>query len=196
MRSCKNSHSQLCKRRARRANIIRFALILLVFIVYGIIVFVKFGTGGILIALVTWSFFVFCTPVADAGFLVDFPIRIITKLKMVYTEMIVWAIAFFINMYAFVFQPSVYDQTIILKLFYHILTQPFPFWGIIIISGVGTFLSIYFADELMDVAVPSKRKIYIRHVSKYRVIIFVFLIAFIIALYDFLIKKMGISIHL
>ncbi len=32
-------------------------------------------TGGIAVAL-TWSFFVLCTPIADAGFLLDFPLRL------------------------------------------------------------------------------------------------------------------------
>jgi len=33
-------------------------------------------TGG-LGALLTWTFFVLCTPVADAGMLLDFPLRLL-----------------------------------------------------------------------------------------------------------------------
>jgi len=54
------------------------------------------ATGGIISAL-TWSFFVLCTPVADAGFLIDFPVRLITGLRMFITEMIVWGIAISLN---------------------------------------------------------------------------------------------------
>jgi len=39
-------------------------------------------TGGIA-ALLTWSFFVLCTPIADAGFLLDFPLRLLFGIRMI-----------------------------------------------------------------------------------------------------------------
>jgi hypothetical protein len=38
-------------------------------------------TGGIASAL-TWIFFVLCTPIADAGILLDFPLRLIFGIRM------------------------------------------------------------------------------------------------------------------
>ena len=49
-------------------------------------------TGGIA-ALITWSFFVLCTPIADAGFLLDFPLRLLFGIRMIFSEIVVWAIA-------------------------------------------------------------------------------------------------------
>jgi H+/Cl- antiporter ClcA len=151
---------------------------------------------GISITILTWSFFVFCTPIADAGFLIDFPIRLITKLKMVYTEIIVWIVAAIVNVFFFFLNPQIYNSTILLSLFKQILTNPWPFWIIIILSGIGTFLSILFADELMDVKLHKDRKKYHKHVNKYQLLIFTFIIILIIIVYYFLIKKLGIDIPL
>ncbi len=43
-------------------------------------------TGGIASAL-TWTFFVLCTPIADAGFLLDFPLRLIFGIRMLISEL-------------------------------------------------------------------------------------------------------------
>jgi len=189
--------TDLVKHETKRDSLIKFTLLFLVLITYLIFVSLKFGHGqGFLITLLTWSFFVFCTPVADAGFLLDFPIRLITKIRMMHSEIAVWIIAFFINLYAFMVMPQIYQNTFLLKLFYHIIVQPFPYWSIILISGIGTFFSIHFGDEIMDVAIHSKRKEYHKHISKYQLILFIFIIVLIVILYDFLLKKMGINIYL
>ncbi len=44
--------------------------------------------GSITLAL-TWSFFVLCTPIADAGFLLDFPIRLLFGFRMFVVEIFV-----------------------------------------------------------------------------------------------------------
>src|SRR5210317_404217 len=59
-------------------------------------------TGGIASAL-TWYFFVLCTPIADAGFLLDFPLRLLFGIRMLISEIIVWIIAIGINIYALIF---------------------------------------------------------------------------------------------
>ncbi|MCF7798292.1 hypothetical protein K9M74_00140 [Candidatus Woesearchaeota archaeon] len=175
----------------------KFSIVLLVILIYFIIISSHYGTkDGFLITALTWSFFVFCTPVADAGFLLDFPIRLITKLRMIYSEMVVWVIALILNVIVFFTNPGVYEKTFILSLFHHILSQPFPFWGIILLSGAGTFLSVYFADELLDVSTHKNREKYHRHVNKYQIILMLFLIVLIIIFYNFLLTKMGITIHL
>jgi len=46
------------------------------------------ATGGFLAAL-TWSLFVLCTPVADGGFLIDFPVRLLFRVRMIYSEITV-----------------------------------------------------------------------------------------------------------
>ncbi len=178
--------------------LVKFLTVLLFFIAYLAFTIMHYGAEqGILIALLSWSFFVFCTPIADAGILVDFPLRLLTGIRMLHAEMSVWLFAFLLNLFTFQAQPTIYNRTIILKLFHHIITQP-EFWPIIILSAVGTFFSIYFGDEILDIVAEKEkfRSKYQRHFLKYRLIVFLFIFSFVIMLYYFLLNKLGISIPL
>lgn len=173
----------------------KFIMIILIFIIYFIFISLKYGIGdGFVVSLLTWSFFVFCTPIADAGFLLDFPMRLITKIKMLYTEIFVWVFAFTLNLYFVLHKPEVYSKTIILKLFKQILLNPIPFWAIILLSCLGTFFSIHFGDELIDVAKHKHRKKYFAHHTKYKLIVLMFVIALILCLYYYLLNTLGIKI--
>lgn len=187
----------LLNHETQRGSLIRFIILVLIVLVYLVFVTRRFGAGnGFFIALLTWSFFVFCTPIADAGFLVGFPTRLLFKVRMLHSQIGVWLVALLLNLYTFFFRPDLYQNTLILKLFHHILEQPIPYWSIILISGIGTFLSIYFGDELMDVTSHKNREKYHRHWNKYQIILLIFLFVFIVILYDFLLNKMGVNIHL
>src|SRR6056297_2035506 len=94
-------NSTLIKHETKRNVLFRFLFVLILFLAYLIFMNFKYGAkDGFLVTLLTWSFFIFCTPIADAGFLLDFPIRIITGIKMAYTETFVWIIAIAINILA------------------------------------------------------------------------------------------------
>jgi hypothetical protein len=173
----------------------RFLIVLLLFFGYFMFVSWKYGLeNGFLVAILTWTFFVFCTPIADAGLLLDFPVRVLTNIRMLYTEIVVWIIAALVNLYTFTLRPEIYNTTILLKTFKHILTHPFPFWAIILVSATGTFMSVYFADELVDVVRHEEREKYKKHAHKHRLIIFVFIILITIVLYDYLLSQMGVKI--
>jgi hypothetical protein len=45
-------------------------------------------TGGFA-SVLTWSFFVLCTPIADTGFLLDFPLRLLFNIRMLISEIVV-----------------------------------------------------------------------------------------------------------
>lgn len=181
----------------KKKVIFRFLLVLLLVISYFFYVVHKFGgREGFLVTLLTWSFFVFCTPVADAGILIDFPLRLMTKVRMLYSECMVWILATLFNLYALFFNPLVYEKTLILNLFAHILRQPWPFWLIILLSAFGTFLSIIFADELVDVVEEGHRRLHKKHHMKLKMIIMLVIILFIFILYNFLLNKTGVSIPL
>ncbi len=187
--------SDLIKHETKLYSLKKFLIIILIFIIYFIFISIKFGIGnGFLVSLLTWSFFVFCTPVADAGFLLDFPIRLIMRIRMIYTEIFVWFFALILNLAFLFIKPQVYEKTIMLKLFKHILLNPMPFWAIILLSALGTFLSIHFGDELIDVAKHRHRKKYFSHHTKYKVIVFIFVIALIFCFYYYLLNTLGISI--
>ena len=88
------------KEETKKHSLVKFSLLFVIVIAYMLFVSFKFGAGnGFLITILTWSFFVFCTLIADAGFILDFPNRLITGMRMVHSEMIVWGIAFSVNSY-------------------------------------------------------------------------------------------------
>lgn len=178
----------------KRETLIKFVLLMAVFVGYFIYVSLKFdvATGGGIAAL-TWSFFVMCTPVADAGFLLDFPVRLITSIRMFTTEIVVWGLAIIINGIFLVFGPGIYESTFVTRLFFEILTNPWPHWGIILLCGIGTFMSIAFGDELMDVASHHERVKHHKHGFLYRSLATLSLFILIFAAYGFLLRSLGVE---
>ncbi len=173
----------------------RYILSFIIFLIYLGFVIHQYGVNkGFLISFITWSFFVLCTPIADAGLLLDLPIRIISGVRMVYSEIIVWSIAVLLNLYAYFFNSEIYSSTLLLNLFYQILSHPFPLWMIIVLSSIGTFMSIYFGDELLDVVFHHERKKYHQHNLKLKFISYLTTILLVIVMYNYLLSYYGIKI--
>ena len=138
-------------RSTRRGELFKFLLLLLVFLGYFAYLSWEYSLAeGSLISALTWSFFVLCTPVADAGFLLDFPVRMVTGIRMVVTEVGVWLGAFLLNVVCVFWTPEIYQATFLTSLFYKILVTPWPYWNLLVLCGIGTFLSIYVGDEILD----------------------------------------------
>lgn len=193
----KISLSEWLNHEIKQKVVLKFFLLSLIVIIYFVYMSFKFGTkDGFLVTALTWSFFVFCTPVADAGMLIALPVRMLFQVKMIYTQLISFLIAFSLNLYAVFFLSQIYEKTVVLRLFHHILIQPFPFWGIIILSVIGTIFSIYFGDELIDVAKHSQRRRYHKHKMKYKMIVTAFVFMATVVLYNFLLQKLGVNISL
>ncbi len=191
----KIKNSELLTHETKRYVLIRYLIVLLIVIAYFIFISFKYGVkNGFLVTLLTWSVFVFCTPVADAGTLVDFPIRLLIHVRMIVSEVFVTVFAAVLNIYALTFNPQIYNKTLLLRLLKHILLNPIPFWLIIILSTLGTFMSIYFGDELLDVAKHSEREKFKKHKSKYYLILLLFGFLLTVFLYDLLLKDLGIHI--
>ncbi len=174
----------------------KFVLLLTILILYFGYLSVEYGilTGG-LVAVLTWSFFVLCTPVADAGFLLDLPIRLLFGFRMLYSEILVWVIAISINGYAVLYNQEAYDKTVLTVLFKEIILTPFPYWSIFILSGIGTFLSIYFGDEMLDVLRHRDRVKYHQHAFKLKLVGLISLFLLIFFAYYFLLKTLNIQIN-
>lgn len=149
------------------------------------------ATGGVA-SILTWSFFVLCTPVADAGFLLDFPLRLIFGIRMVLSEIAVWGVAIVTNVVVMLYGPDYYETTVLTQIFHQILTQPFPYWGIVVLSALGTFLSIRFGDELMDVIHHRDRDFFHSHHFKHELILFLFFL-FVIFGYYHLLASVGLE---
>ena len=193
----KGEHKYLLKHETKRHSLQKFQIIVAVTVAYFILISWRYGLEeGLTIGLVTWSFFVLCTPIADAGFLFDFPIRILTGIRMFYTEHIVLMTAIIVNVFMVKINPFIYDKTILLSIFKKIIMNPFPYWGVIFLSAAGTFLSVYFADELMDVAKHPEREKYHKHKFKHHLIIMASLVVMVIIVYSFMLKELGIQIPL
>lgn len=187
--------SKLHKTETHREVLFKFLLLLSVLVLYFFYLSNEYGlvTGGIVAAL-TWSFFVLCTPVADAGFLLDFPIRLLFGVRMLYSEILVWAIAIGINAYAFTYGQTSYDKTTLTLLLKKIIITPYPYWSIIILSGTGTFLSIYFGDEMLDVIRHRDRVKYHEHAFKLKLVAVISLFTLIFFAYYFLLDSLQIQI--
>jgi len=173
----------------------KFLILFTVLALYFSYLSVEYGllTGGIIAAL-TWSFFVLCTPVADAGFLLDFPIRLLFGIRMLYSEIMVWTIAIAINGYALLYNQDAYDQTMLTVLFKKIIVTPYPYWIIIVLSGTGTFLSIYFGDEMLDVIRHRDREKYHQHAFKLKLIGLISLFLLIFFSYYILLDSLDIKL--
>ncbi len=191
----KNTHKGLHIHETKRKVLFKFVFVLLLFILYFVFMSYKYGAGnGFLVTALTWSFFVLGTPVADAGFLIDFPIRIITHFKMLFSEILVWIVAIGLNFYSFIYRPEIYSSTKILEIFKKILSEPYPFWAIFLISAIGTFISIQFGDELLDKFKHNQCEKYIKHNSKLKFIIMIFILIISFFAYKFLLKGLGLTI--
>ncbi len=172
----------------------KFVLLLLVFVSYFAFVYVKFADAklALSVAWLTWAFFVLCTPIADAGFLIDFPVRLILKLKMWVSEVFVWLFAISLNLYFYFLHPEIYNSSHILQIAYQIYSNPYPYWLIIFLSAMGTFMSIYFADEILD-SFFKRDELYKKHHIKLKLLFFVTLLVFVILLYEHLLSGLKIS---
>jgi hypothetical protein len=171
----------------------KFILLSLLMVGYFFYLAIRFdvATGAVASAL-TWSFFVLCTPIADAGFLLDFPLRLLFGIRMLISEIVVWAIAIGINVVSVLYFAEFYQTTKLTMLLHSILTIPYPYWSVILLSGAGTFLSIRFADELMDVTQHRDRDFFHRHGLKHEILLIVFFIVVLIGYYK-LIASLGIE---
>ncbi len=197
VKAFKTNYNKLFSHETKRHIFWKFLLVVLVFLGYFIFLSTRYSAGeSLLAAALTWSFFVLCTPIADAGFLIDFPLRLITKIRMLLLETIVWAIAIGLSAGALMLKPEIFSKTKLLFLFQHILEKPFPFWGIIFISAIGTFVSIQFGDELLDKIKHEDRNFFIKHKFKHRLIVMAFLFLIAIIMYDFLLQRLGVKIPL
>jgi hypothetical protein len=140
----------------------------------------------------TWSFFVLCTPIADGGFILAFPVRLLFGIKMSVTQVVLWFVAILVNILMLASDPNSYDLTFLTRLLKHILSTPYPYWSILILSAAGTLLSIYFGDEMMDVTSHKDRILHHRHGLKYRTVLVAGLGILTIVAYYYLLSSLNI----
>ena len=176
-------------------TLLKFVTLTLILTGYVFYMSWKYGAStGFSVSLLTWSFFVLCTPIADGGFILAFPIRLLFGIKMSITQVVLWFVALGANIIMLFSESSVYDLTFLTKLLKHILTSPYPYWGILVLSAAGTLLSIYFGDEMMDVTAHRNREMHHRHGLKYRIILVAGLSVLTVVAYYFLLNSLNITL--
>ena len=179
----------------RKHGLKKFFLLVLVLLAYAIFVVTKFGIAeGFSATFLTWAFFVLCTPIADAGFLVDFPVRLILGLRMFISELVVWGIAITGSLLFLFINPDAFSSIGILHLFHTVLTEPWPLWGLIIISAAGTFLSIRTGDDVYEFIKIKKSHAHISALQKKRLIIELSMFVIALLAYVTLLTLTGIEI--
>lgn len=183
------------KHPTHKESILRFALLVGLLIAYFAYMSWKFDAAtGAWLAALSWSFFVLCTPVADGGFIVAFPVRLLFGLRMIWTQIVVWAVAIGINVLALSLAPQAYDDSALTRLLQAILTQPWPFWSILILSAIGTGLSMWFGDEMMDVTAHHERVKQHRHGFSHKIIAALTLGFLTVLAYYHLLRELGVEI--
>lgn len=174
-----------------------FKFIALLAIVLGYFAYMAYqydAATGFGLAVLSWSFFVLCTPVADGGFILAFPIRLLFKVKMAATQAVVWFLAVAINLYMLSEHKDTYELSLITQVLQRILVEPWPYWSILLVSALGTFLSIYFGDEMMDVTQHHHRTKHHTNGFKYRIIVVAGLGLLTVAAYYELLSSLNIDI--
>lgn len=180
--------------RTHKETIFKFLALAIILVAYFLYMSWKFDAAtGFGVALLTWSFFVLCTPVADGGFILAFPIRLLFGIKMSVTQIVIWFVAIGINVFMLASGSDTYELTFLTDLLKRILTVPYPYWSILIISALGTFLSIYFGDEMMDVTAHKNREKHHQHGFKYKIVLVIGLGLITVFAYYHLLSSLGIS---
>ena len=181
------------KHETHRETLLKFLVLVVILVGYYAYMSWKYDAStGFSALLLTWSFFVLCSPIADGGFILAFPIRLLFGIKMSVTQVVLWFVAILINMFMLASSPDSYDLTFLTRLLKHILTTPYPYWGILILSAAGTLLSIYFGDEMMDVTSHKDRVQHHRHGLKYRIVLVAGLGILTIVSYYYLLSSLNI----
>ena len=176
-----------------RETLLKFFALVLILVGYFAYMSWKYDAStGVAVSVLTWSFFVLCTPIADGGFILAFPIRLLFGIRMSITQVVLWFVAIFMNVFMLASAPDSYNLTFLTRLLKHILTTPYPYWSILILSAAGTLLSIYFGDEMMDVTSHKERVLHHRHGLKYRSILVVGLGILTVVSYYHLLNSLNI----
>jgi len=87
--------------------------------------------------------------VADAGFCWIFHWRVLFGIRMLVSELAVWAVAILLTLFSFsfIFFRILWNNKKLTRILHVILLNPYPYWSVICSRQGGRFLSFDFADE-------------------------------------------------
>ena len=98
---------------------------------------------GLLLTFLTWSFYILCLPLSNNAVITTAILRPFSRDAVRYAKFIPWAIALVLNVIVYIFVPYAYLMSATTFLLYRIIANPWPYWLIIITSGLGGLYSVY-----------------------------------------------------
>lgn len=189
------SHFHFRNQKVHHKTLARFLLLVAILVVYFFYVSQEYGAKtGVIVSYLVWSFFVLCTPISDGGFLIAFPIRLLFGVRMFTTQVVSWVLVVIVDGLLVAFDPSIFQYSVLTRLLKKILLTPYPYWGILILSLIGTLASIIFGDEVIDAATQVQHKKFRLRQTLYRIGVVVVLGGLTIMLYYYLLKELQIHI--
>ena len=128
----------------KKLQIIYFVLIILFLGTIAKSFMAEHGTlVGLQCTFIFWSFFVLCLPISRGKVLFGLPLQLFYERPPIMTELICWTLALVGNIASYIATPSVFYKTHFTLLLYNILTNPWPYWIIIVVCGIATFFTVY-----------------------------------------------------
>ena len=125
----------------------------------------------------------------------DFPLPLLFNIRMLVSEIVVWTIAIIVNIVSILYFAEYYETTRLTALQQVTLSLPYPYWNVILLSAAGSFLSIRFADEMMDVIHHLDREFFHSKRFIHETIIIMFFVLIFIGYYE-IIALLGIDLEL
>jgi hypothetical protein len=88
--------------------------------------------------LLTWSLFILCIPANHGKIIIGLPARLVLGKPCVHTQIITVSLAVLINLFTYLIIPAAYFSTILTHLLLRIISNPWPYWSIILVCALGT----------------------------------------------------------
>jgi hypothetical protein len=178
----------------------KFGILVLILIAYaGWMIYENGWSDGLGATFLGWAFTILCVPISIGGFLVAFPIRLLFNVKMYKTQVVAIVVALVGAILFLIFDPFAFAANVVIELFRTILTTPWPYWILIVLSIAGSIVSILFGDEVYDSVADHAKKHHPRvhrHLGKIKWILTIALYAATVVIYLILLKRLGLDIPL
>lgn len=92
--------------------------------------------SGLFLTALTWSFFILCMPTPKNAIITSFFVKLFTNKEFFYIKLIPLAAAILLNIFTYFTIPYVYLTSVTTFLLYRIISNPWPYWIIIMASSL------------------------------------------------------------
>jgi hypothetical protein len=128
---------------------IRLWIFLVIFSLISFNLVLSFGfLRGMLLTFLTWSFYCLCTPLSNSALITSKFLDLFTNVSLRYAKFIPWLFAIVLNIFIYLIAPYVYIMSATTFLLYRIISNPWPYWLIIVACAlVGLYNSLFVYDR-------------------------------------------------